>query len=81
MKDRKVLNLRTHVGGLHGKTSFDAVRDKAIMEVTAVGVLVSMESSAVDLLVPYSNCTEISLEKLPKQVEPDKRGPGRPPKE
>ena len=32
LKTMKVLNVRTHVGGLHGKTSYDSVKDKADME-------------------------------------------------
>ena len=42
LKNRKVLNVRTHVGGLHGKTSYDSVRDGAKLELTPVGVLVAV---------------------------------------
>lgn len=78
MKNKKVLNLRTHVGGLHGKTSYDVVKDKAKMDLTPVGVLVEMPSK-VQVLIPYSNCTEIIVEDCVEE-EQEKRGPGRPPK-
>lgn len=90
MKARKVLNVRAHVGGLHGKTSYDAVKDKAEMEVSPAGiVLLSLggkrlerDGKPCELLLPWPNCTEVILE--PEQPAPvaqaEPRGPGRPPK-
>lgn len=40
MKNRKVLNVRTHIGGLHGKTSFDEIVDKLDMYLEDQGVLI-----------------------------------------
>lgn len=85
MKNRKVLNVRSHVGGLHGKTSYDAVKDRADMEVCAVGVVIkklngqplSVAGQAYELLIPWPNCTEVLVE---VEEEEEKRGPGRPPK-
>lgn len=71
MKNRKVLNVRTHVGGLHGKTSYDAKKDKIEMEITPVGVVVSGLGSN-DLLIPWPNCTEVLLEREEKEAP---RGP------
>lgn len=77
MKNRKVLNLRTHVGGLHGKTSYDNVKDKAEMELTPVGVVVDLPGRPT-VLVPWPNCTEVILAPEDKE-EVAPRGPGRPP--
>lgn len=80
------MNVRTHVGGLHGKTSYDWKKDKAEMELTAMGVLVkSMGGKPMAnperfyLLLPLSNCTEILVEGSDELEEEPKRGPGRPP--
>lgn len=73
MKNRKVLNLRTHVGGLHGKTSYDAVKDKADMQVTAVGIFIEkLNGRHVNILVPYPNCTEVQLGEEEKPTESPK---------
>jgi len=85
MKNRKVLNLRCHLGGLHGKTSFDADQDRAEMELSAVGVVIKKINNEIllrkgkpfELLIPYSNCVEVVIE--PEQEE-IRRSPGRPPK-
>jgi hypothetical protein len=82
MKARKVLNVRTHLGGLHGKTSFDAKKDGAEMEVSPAGVLITAlggkpvvrDGEKIELLIPWPNCTEVILE-----PETETRGPGRPP--
>ena len=81
LKTMKVLNIRTHVGGLHGKTSYDSIKDKADMEITPVGVLVKYKSSNV--LIPWPNCTEVILGaegSAGASEETEKRGPGRPPR-
>lgn len=86
MKNRKVLNLRTHLGGLFGKTSYDADKDGAEMEITPVGVLVKSCKGKTfppggALLVPYPNCVEIIVsDEVETDDEDKKRGPGRPPK-
>lgn len=91
MKNRKVLNVRLHIGGLHGKTSYDADQDKVEMELTPIGVIVKAlngkplerKGKTVDLLLPYPNCTEILVETATDEAPVDlesKRGPGRPPK-
>lgn len=80
---KKVLNVRTHVGGLHGKTSYDAEKDRADMELHPVGVLIKSREGLqmkngekhYHLLIPYSNCTEVLID---PGVEEKKRGPGRP---
>jgi hypothetical protein len=66
MKDRKVLNLRTHVGGVLGKTSYDAHKDAAEMELTAVGVMIhkirrGSHIDTVSVLVPFANVIEVAL--------------------
>ncbi len=80
------MNLRTHLGGLHGKTSYDAAKDNAEMEVSAVGVVIKTlngrpivrDGKIVHLVVPYPNTTEIIIEA--EEAEDEKpRGPGRPP--
>lgn len=76
MKNRKVLNLRTHVGGLHGKTSYDHEKDKAALELTPIGVTVDLPGRPT-VLVPWPNCTEVVLGEETKEEAP--RGPGRPP--
>lgn len=83
MKHYKVLNLRTHIGGLHGKTSYDSEKDGADMELWPVGVLLkSVPGRAGNILIPFPNVVEIIL--APEAVEADaqaeetKRGPGRP---
>ena len=88
MKNRKVLNLRTHLGGLYGKTSYDSKRDDVEMEIWPVGVYIkSIKGKYAGVLVPYPNCVEVQLE--PEVIEVDgpqptvfpdevKRGPGRP---
>ncbi len=84
MKNHKVLNLRTHLGGLHGKTSFDAVKDKVDMELWPVGVYIkSIDSKPVEMLIPFPNIVEARLapigpgdEDLVCPTPP--RGPGRP---
>jgi hypothetical protein len=83
MKNRKVLNLRTHVGGLHGKTSYDASQHECDMELWPVGVLLkSIKGRVVNTLIPFANVVEVIL--APEAIEADqateetKRGPGRP---
>ena len=79
MKNRKVLNVRSHVGGVHGKNSYDSVKDKADMEITPVGVLVRMPGKT-EILIPWPNCTEVALApETEVSAESEKRGPGRPP--
>lgn len=80
MKNRKVLNLRTHLGGLHGKTSYDSVKDSADMEVWPVGVLIkSLKGKPCDILVPYPNVVEAVLAPAEEEAPDEtKRGPGRP---
>lgn len=80
LKTMKVLNVRTHVGGLHGKTSYDAKKDNADMELTPLGVLVKHKGTNV--LIPWPNATEVILGDEGTagwNTEPEKRGPGRPP--
>lgn len=63
MKNKKVLNLRTHLGGLLAKQSYDSVKDKADMEVLAVGILIkTLKGKEVNMLIPYSNVVEARLE-------------------
>jgi hypothetical protein len=81
MKNRKVLNLRTHIGGFHGKTSYDSQRNECDMELLANGVLIkSMKGKECNLFVPFANVVEAHLapEEYFESEEP-KRGPGRPP--
>jgi hypothetical protein len=80
MKNRKVLNLRVHLGGILGKTNYDSVQNKADMELTPVGVLLKSfgGSQVKNLLIPYSNCVEMRLD---EEVEEEKKPVGRPPKE
>lgn len=73
---RKVLNVRTHVGGLHGKTSYDAVKDDAKMEMMPYGVLIEM-TNRTTVMIPWPNCIEVILGDEVVAEEP-KRGPGRP---
>lgn len=86
----KVLNVRTSLGGLHGKTSYDAEKDKADMELTALGVkvktlngkpLVLKNGKQFHILLPYPNCSEVQVEVDEDKAETEevKRGPGRPP--
>lgn len=78
MKNRKVLNLRTAVGGLLGKTSYDSVKHNAEMELWPIGVfLKSVEGRAVNLLIWGPNIVECML--APEDELEEKRGPGRPP--
>lgn len=81
MKDRKVLNLRTHLGGLHGKTSYDALKDTAEMELWPFGVFIkSIKGRDANILVPFPNVVEAVL--APETIEEaqaEKRKPGRPP--
>lgn len=79
---RKVLNVRTHVGGLHGKTSYDAEKDKAEMIEGEKGIevlsingkpLINKEGLPYILVIDYPNCTEHCV------LAEEKRGPGRPP--
>lgn len=78
MKNRKVLNFRASIGGLHGKTSFDAVKDKAEMELWPIGVYIkAINGVSKDILFPFPNVIEVHMS--PEEPEEDKRGPGRPP--
>lgn len=85
MKNYKVNNLRTHLGGVLGKTSYDAQRDECDMEVWPVGVLIKThKGKEVNLLVPYPNVVEaqvIVTSEAPAELEQIRRRPGRPPKD
>jgi len=78
MKNRKVTNMRTHLGGLFGKTSYDSVKDSADMELLPIGVLIKeVGGRKCNLLVWAGNIIETHL--APEEIYPeDKRGPGRP---
>lgn len=92
MKNRKVLNLRTHLGGWLGQTSYDAKQHGVEMELTPAGVMITkfknepliFKGQKVYCLSANSNNIEMILaaddeEDAPKSEE--KRGPGRPPKD
>lgn len=90
MKNRKVLNLRTHLGGWLGKTSYDFQRDKCDMELTPAGVAIKTlkgepllySGRKVYCVSGNSNNVEMIVEADDEpQAEETKRGPGRPAKE
>lgn len=94
MKNRKVLNLRTHLGGWLGKTSYDSEQDGCEMELTPAGVLIKkhknepiiFKKKPVYILSSNSNNIEALIEAFDDAPEtkdaPDaKRGAGRPAKE
>lgn len=74
MKNRKVLNLRTHVGGLLAKTSIDSYTHKSDMELWPIGILVKTmdgkpflnpkSKEPYEVFVPFANVVEV-------QVSPD----------
>ncbi len=62
MKNRKVLNLRTHVGGLYGKTSYDSEQHECDMELLPIGVLIkSIKGKPAELFIPFANIIEVRL--------------------
>jgi hypothetical protein len=78
MKTYKVKNLRTHIAGLLGQTSYDSEKHEAEMELWPVGVLIKkIKGKEYNLLEPFGNIIEARLE-IDEQAE-EKRGPGRPP--
>lgn len=90
MKGRKVLNLRTHLGGWLGKTSYDAVKDKCDMEINPLGVAIkSIKGEPILFLGKKVYCVSCNSNNIEFLVEADeeeskapeapKRGPGRPP--
>lgn len=96
MKNRKVLNLRTHLGGWLGKTSYDSEKDKCEMERWPDGVAIKSikgqpllygeKKIKVICVSGNSNNIEYLVEAFDDATEtkdaPDaKRGPGRPAKE
>lgn len=81
MKNRKVLNLRTHIAGVLALTSYDEKKHQADMELTAVGVLIrSLKGIKQNILVPFPNIVEARLAEEDDNTDPTPRGPGRPPK-
>lgn len=84
MRLRKVMNLRTSLGGLHGKTSYDAIKDDAEMlaDIEGAGVEIT-RLKGVDLnpttFIGWQNIVEAHLVPEAKVLEAPKRGPGRPP--
>lgn len=84
MKNYKVNNLRTHLGGVLGKTSYDAQKDDCDMEVWPVGVLIKTHKGReVNLLVPYPNVVEAQViveVEAPAELDQVRRR-GRPPKD
>lgn len=95
MKNRKVLNLRTHLGGWLGQTSYDAEQHKCEMELTPAGVLIKTfkgeplkrNGKLVYCLSNNSNNIETIIEAVDDddvgqtKESIEKRGPGRPAKE
>lgn len=84
MKPKKVLNLRTHVGGFLGKTSYDSVKHEVEMELLDGGVLIrTVKNKPCNLFIPFANVVEVLLESdgeaAPAIDDVIKRGPGRPP--
>ena len=71
MKNRKVLNLRTHVGGILAVTTYDHIQHKAVMELWPVGVYISsFKGVARSTLVPFANIIECQL--APEEAEEKK---------
>ncbi len=79
MKNRKVLNLRTHVAGVLGQNSYDSNKHGADMELTAVGVLIKSVRGrpGCNVLAPFGNVIEAILA---PEAEEDAPRVGRPPK-
>lgn len=76
MKTYKVLNVRTHIAGVIGKTSYDSVKHDIDMELWPVGVFIkTMAGKPYNLLEPFGNIIEAKLE---YDEAEEKRGPGRP---
>jgi hypothetical protein len=91
MKNRKVLNVRCHVGaGIQGRLNYShfgptkkadgtyPVLDGEI-ELWPIGAYVVGQN----LLIPFTNITSLMLapeDAAPDAPETEKRGPGRPPK-
>lgn len=87
MKSKKVLNVRIHLGGLHGKTSYDSEQDGADM-VLEDGIItlrklknepIIWKNKKVHLNFHSSNVFESITLAEDEQEEP-RRGPGRPPR-
>lgn len=92
MRQFKVLNVRTHIGGLHGMTSYDSEKHGVEMTLEPAGVLIRStkeeakfsiqrdgKAQKIAVILPWANVTEVIVEDAP--VEEEKRGPGRPPKQ
>lgn len=79
MKNRKVLNLRTHVGGLKAKTSIDSGTHKSEMELCPLGVIVkTLDGNAFfnpktkefyEILVPFANIIEVQISPADEKTE------------
>lgn len=68
MKNRKVLNLRTHIAGVLSKTSYDHEKHMADMQLEYAGVLVksiymnsAIGQKEVNVLIPFGNIIEAVL--------------------
>ena len=86
MRLRKVMNLRTHLGGLFGKTSYDSNKDECemIADLDGAGIeITKLRGKDLDptLFVGWNNVVEAQLAREETKTEeaPVKRGPGRPP--
>lgn len=85
MRLRKVMNLRTHLGGLFGKTSYDSIKDECdmIADLDGAGIeITKLKGKELDptLFVGWNNVVEAQLVRGETKAEetPTKRGPGRP---
>lgn len=74
MKNRKVLQLRTHIAGILSVNSYDHKLHKAEMELTPVGVFVRVfKEKPTSVLVPFANIIEVVL--APEEEEKTKKAP------